>query len=111
MRLTPRPSFVNGHGIVHGGLVYALADTAFACAANSVLPGTVTTSASIIYLMPARSGEELVAEAVVRHALGRQSLVDVTISTGDRVIAEYRGHGLARRERSAEALAPDATEG
>ena len=111
VRLTPRPSFVNRPGIVHGGLVYALADTAFACAANSVLPGTVTTSASIAYLMPARSGEELVAEAVVRHALGRQSLVDVTISTGDRVIAEYRGHGLARRERSAEALAPDATEG
>jgi acyl-CoA thioesterase len=111
VRLTPRPSSVNGHGIVHGGLVYALADTAFACAANSVLPGTVTTSASITYLVPAQAGEELVAEAVVRYALGRQSMVDVTVSSGDRVIAEYRGHGLARRERSAEALALDTSGG
>jgi acyl-CoA thioesterase len=111
VRLTPRASFANGHGIVHGGLLYALADTAFACAANSVVPGTVTTSASITYLRPARVGEGLVADAVVRHARGRQCLVDVTISSGDRVVAEYRGHGLAPREPSAEGLAPDVTGG
>lgn len=97
VQLTPRTSFANGHGIVHGGLVYALADTAFACAANSVLPGTVTTSASITYLTPARAGEELVAEAAVRHAAGRHSLADVTVRSGDRVVAEYRGHGLVLR--------------
>lgn len=97
VRVSPHTSFANGHGIVHGGLMYALADTAFACAANSVLPGTVTTSASITYLTPARMGEVLVAEGVVRYAVGRQSLVDVTVRSGDRVVAEYRGHGLVLR--------------
>jgi acyl-CoA thioesterase len=81
----------NGHGIVHGGLVYALADTAFACAANSRVPGSVTASASIVYLSPSRVGEELSAEARVRHAGRRQSIVDVTVHSGDRVVAEYRG--------------------
>jgi acyl-CoA thioesterase len=90
-RMPVGPDRTNGHGIVHGGLVYALADTAFACAVNSRLPGSVTASASIVYLSPSHVGEELTAEAVVRHAGRRRSIVDVTVHSGDRVIAEYRG--------------------
>jgi acyl-CoA thioesterase len=91
--LTVPPTAAHGHGICHGGIVFFLADTAFALAANSVMPGTATTDASIVYFSPARVGEVLVAEARVRHTTRRQSLVDVSIRCGERLVAEYRGKG------------------
>jgi acyl-CoA thioesterase len=93
-RLTVLPSAVNGHGIGHGGIVFALADTAFACAANSVLPGTATADASIVYHSPARVGDVLLAEARVRHRTSRQVFVDVAVRSGDRLVADYRGRGV-----------------
>lgn len=92
-RLTVAPALANGHGIGHGGVIFTLADTAFACAANSLLPGTATADASIVYLSPARVGEVLVAEARVRHRTARQVFVDVTVRSGDRLVADYRGRG------------------
>ena len=38
---------VNGHGICHGGVIFSLADTAFACACNSWGPVTVAAGADI----------------------------------------------------------------
>ena len=92
-RLTVLPGTANGHGIGHGGIVFALADTAFACAANSVQPGTATADASIVYFSPARVGEVLLAEARVRHRTSRQVFADVTVRSGDRLVADYRGRG------------------
>src|SRR6478735_6367218 len=89
--------FANGHGIAHGGLIFALADTALAVAATSLIPGTVTSESSIIYLAPAAVGDLLHAEATVRSAVGRHTVIDVTIRTQDRVVAEFRGRGISRR--------------
>ena len=47
-----------------GGLIFTLADTAFACACNSFGPVTVAASADIVFVAPARAGDVLVAEAV-----------------------------------------------
>jgi acyl-CoA thioesterase len=90
-------AFTNGHGIAHGGLLFALADTALAFAANSLVPGTVTAESSIIYLAPAAAGEELVAVAAVRSVTGRHTVIDVTVRSGEKVVAEFRGRGTARR--------------
>lgn len=91
--MTVGATAANGHGICHGGIVYFLADTAFALAANSLMPGTATADASIVYFSPARIGEVLFAEAQVRHTTRRQSLVDVSVRCGGRLVAEYRGRG------------------
>ena len=45
-RMTVRPDMVNGHAIAHGGLIFTLADTAFACACNSFGPVTVAAGAA-----------------------------------------------------------------
>jgi acyl-CoA thioesterase len=95
--MTVTPDGANGHGIAHGGLVYALADTAFACAANSQAAGSATAAASIVYFSPAQVGEQLIAEAQVRHVGERQSLIDVTVRCGERVVAEYRGRSARLR--------------
>src|SRR5262249_705381 len=73
-RMTVRGDMVNGHAIAHGGLIFTLADTAFACACNSFGPVTVAASAEIVFVAPARAGDVLGAEAVlptrVRRAAG-----------------------------------------
>ena len=51
-----RPDMVNGHGICHGGFVFALADSAFAFACNSHGDTTVAAGATIDFLAPAREG-------------------------------------------------------
>jgi acyl-CoA thioesterase len=90
-RMRVRHDMVNGHAIAHGGLIFALADTAFACACNSFGPVTVAASADIVFIGPARSGDVLVAEAVLRTRFGRAGLYDVTVRRDQEVIAEFRG--------------------
>ena len=92
-RMTVREDMLNGHAMAHGGLVFALADTAFACACNSFGPVTVAASADIVFVAPARAGDVLMAEAMLRTRFGRAGLYDVTVRRdGDRaVIAEFRG--------------------
>ena len=52
--MTVTDAMVNGHGIAHGGYVFLLADTAFACACNSHGPVTVAAGAEINFVAPAR---------------------------------------------------------
>jgi acyl-CoA thioesterase len=106
-RMTIRADMVNGHAIAHGGLIFTLADTAFACACNSYGPVTVAASADIVFVAPAREGDVLVAEAVVRTRFGRSGLYDVTVRRDADVIAEFRGrsHQLAQDPSSASAAA------
>jgi acyl-CoA thioesterase len=90
-RMTVREDMLNGHAMAHGGLIFTLADTAFACACNSFGPVTVAASADIVFVAPARGGDVLVAEAVLRTRFGRAGLYDVTVRRGGDVIAEFRG--------------------
>ena len=89
MRVTD--AMVNGHAIAHGGYVFLLADTAFACACNSHGPVTVAASADITFIAPARDGDVLVATAQERVRYGRSGIYDVTVRRGDEIIAEFRG--------------------
>jgi acyl-CoA thioesterase len=89
--MTVREDMVNGHGICHGGLIFSLADTVFACACNSWGPVTVAAGADIAFVAPARRGDELVAEARARARYGRNGIYDVTVTRGDQLIAEFRG--------------------
>jgi acyl-CoA thioesterase len=90
-RMTIRADMVNGHAIAHGGLIFTLADTAFGCACNSYGPVTVAAGADIVFVAPARQGDVLLAEAVVRTRFGRSGVYDVTVRRGADVIAEFRG--------------------
>lgn len=84
-------TMVNGHAIAHGGYVFLLADTAFACACNSHGPVTVAASADITFIAPAREGDVLVATAQERVRYGRSGIYDVTVRRGNEIIAEFRG--------------------
>ncbi|WP_086854078.1 hydroxyphenylacetyl-CoA thioesterase PaaI [Streptomyces coeruleofuscus] len=97
LRMTVTPAMVNGHGIAHGGYVFLLADSAFACACNSHGPVTVAAGADITFVAPAYEGDVLVARAEERTRYGRSGLYDVTVLRGDEVIAEFRGRSRSVR--------------
>ena len=99
VQLTVRDDMVNGHGICHGGLIFSLADTGFACACNSWGPVTVAAGADIVFVAPARRGDVLTAEARMRARYGRSGVYDVTVTRGDQLIAEFRGRSQEMRER------------
>ena len=87
-----RQDMVNGHAICHGGMVFTLADTAFAYACNSYNLNTVASACHIDFLAPSHLGETLVAEAVERAQGGRTGVYDVTVSTGaGKTVALFRG--------------------
>jgi acyl-CoA thioesterase len=98
-QLTVRDDMVNGHGICHGGVIFSLADTVFACACNSWGPVTVAAGADIVFIAPGRIGDLLTAEARMRARYGRNGVYDVTITRGDQLIAEFRGRSHELGER------------
>ena len=91
-----RADMTNGFGLTHGGLVFALADTAFAIACNEDERVTVASGADIAFLKPTSAGQVLTAHAVRRVRRGRNGIYDVTVTdeTGD-VVAEMRGRSFA----------------
>jgi len=91
LAMAVRDDMVNGHGLAHGGFIFALADSAFAFACNSYDVRTVAYACTITYLAPARLGDELVAVAGERSRSGRTGTYDVTVARDEDVVAEFRG--------------------
>ena len=95
-RMRVSEAMINGHGIAHGGYVFLLADTAFAMACNSFGERTVARACDIVFLRPARHGDELRATAVQRSQAGRSGVYDVSVARdGGEVVAEFRGQSAS----------------
>jgi acyl-CoA thioesterase len=88
-----RRDMLNGHGIAHGGMIFALADSAFAYVCNGSNRASVAAQASIVFLGKAEEGEVLVAEAQEVAKEGRAGATRVSVRTADgRPIAEFTGY-------------------
>jgi acyl-CoA thioesterase len=87
-----RSDMVNGHRTCHGGLIFTLADSAFAVSCNSHNESTVAAAASIDFLAPAFEGDELSAEGTELWQSGRTGIYEITVTNqrGER-IALFRG--------------------
>ena len=92
-RMTVRDEMVNGFGVSHGGIVFSLADSAFAFACNTYNQRAVAYQVSITYMAPGRRGDRLTAAAREVYRAGRNGIYDVHV-TNDRgePVAEFRGH-------------------
>ena len=87
-----RGDMVNGHHICHGGLIFSLADTAFAYACNAYNRNTVASGCNIDFVAPGREGDTLQAEAVERALSGRTGVYDITVrDSAGKTIALFRG--------------------
>lgn len=91
-----RRDMVNGHGICHGGLIFSLADSAFAFACNSRGDNTVAAGAAIEFLSPAREGDVLRAVAAERWRAGRAGIYEIEVTNQrDEIVALF--HGRSRQ--------------
>ena len=97
-RMTVRDDMVQGHGTCHGGIVFTLADTAFAYACNAYNRVTVALNAEIAFVAPAREGEVLTAMARERSRAGRTGVYDVEVTSGQgKLVALFRGTSYETR--------------
>jgi len=74
-----RKDMLNGKAITHGGMIFTLADTAFAYACNSRNVNTVAQSATVVFVAPGREGDRLVAEAREESQTGRSGVYAVKV--------------------------------
>jgi acyl-CoA thioesterase len=96
MRL--RDDMLNGHGTGHGGLIFALADSAFGVASNSRGRRAVAAGCTIEFLRPAMPDDVLTATAGEQAVAGRAGVYDVRVENqhGD-VVALFRGRSAQLR--------------
>src|ERR687889_264933 len=78
-----RADMLNGHGYAHGGMIFALADTAFAYVCNGANHASMAAQASIVFLDKVQAGETLIAEAEQVAREGRAGVTRVGVSAGD----------------------------
>ena len=90
--MTVRPDMLNGHDVCHGGMVFSLADSAFAFACNSYNETTVAAAAAIDFLAAVRLGDELTAEAAELWRTRRNGIYEIAVwyERGE-LVALFRG--------------------
>ena len=95
--MTVRPNMLNGFAVAHGGVVFTLADTAFAFACNAYNDETLSVEADINWLRPSHEGDTLVATAKEDRREGRHGYysAQVTNQHGE-VVANFHGHCVSR---------------
>ena len=81
----------NSVGMTHGGVVFALADCAFAEAVNFGEKQAVAVQVSINFLKPSLEGDILTAEASQISEGKNFSLCDVKVSKENRLVASFSG--------------------
>ncbi|MBB2932887.1 hydroxyphenylacetyl-CoA thioesterase PaaI [Paraburkholderia silvatlantica] len=92
LSMTVRPEFLNGHQTCHGGMIFSLADSAFAFACNSYNVNTVAAGCSIEFLRPVLRDEVLTAEAVEQVLSGRNGVYDIRVTNrAGETVALFRG--------------------
>jgi acyl-CoA thioesterase len=96
MSMTVVDWMLQGHDMCHGGLMFALADTAMAFASNSHNEQHIALNANIDFLRPALAGENLIAEAVEDNRTRRTGMYNVSINNDKgQAVCYFRGRTYA----------------
>jgi acyl-CoA thioesterase len=92
IKMTVRPEMINGFGIVHGGIAFSFADSAFAFACNNRNNLSVALDTSINFIKPVHVGDVLIGEATEIHNGRTTGLYHIEIKNqNDHVVALFKG--------------------
>ena len=92
IRMTVREEMINGFGIVHGGIAFSLADSAFAFACNNRNNLSVALDTSINFTKPVRVNDQLTAEAAEIHNGKSTGIYHIRITNQDNdLVAVFKG--------------------
>lgn len=97
LSMVVKADMLNGQRSCHGGVMFTLADSAFAFACNAYNQYTVAQHCSINFLQPAFENDRLVAIATERWREGRSGIYDVEVKRGNELIAVFRGNSRTVR--------------
>ena len=87
-----RAEMLNGLGIVHGGIAFSLADSAFAFACNNRNNLSVALDTSINFIKAVHIGDTLIAEAIEMHNGKSTGIYHITITNQDQqTVALFKG--------------------
>ena len=104
VRMTVRPEMLNGFGVCHGGVTFALADSALAFASNTGGRVTLSVENAIAYHQPVHAGDVLTADAEAEGGGRRLRFFRVVVRRHDgATVAIFRGTVYGTRQ----ALIPD----
>jgi acyl-CoA thioesterase len=92
IKMTVRTEMINGFGIVHGGIAFSLADSAFAFACNNRNNLSVALDTSINFIKPVHVNDLLTAEAKELHNGKSTGLYQISIfNQKDHLVAQFKG--------------------
>ena len=92
LKMTVRAEMINGFGIVHGGIAFSLADSAFAFACNNRNNLSVALDTSINFIKPVHVDDVLTAEAKELHNGRSTGLYHISIfNQHDHLVAQFKG--------------------
>jgi acyl-CoA thioesterase len=100
LTMTVNADMVNGLDVGHGGMTFALADTAMAYASSSYNLVAFVQNAQINFLAPTRRGETLTAEATEQSRIGRAAIYDVAVKNpAGTTVALFRGQTIRMNDK------------
>ncbi len=91
MKMTVRDDMLNGHGVMHGGISFSLADSAFAFASNSHGQKAVSIETSINHTKAVFSGDELIAIAEKESLSKSVGFYLVRVKRGEELVGLFKG--------------------
>ncbi|HUR30898.1 MAG TPA: hotdog fold thioesterase, partial [Saprospiraceae bacterium] len=91
LEMEVRPEMVNGFGIAHGGITYALADSALAFASNSHGRKSVSIETSINHVKPVMAGDIIKAEAKESSLSHKLGIYHIRVTRGEELVAHFKG--------------------
>lgn len=89
--MTIRKEMLNSMGKAHGGISYALADTAFGFAANTHGNYAVSIETSINHIEALNEGDYLVAESVIESVKNKLAFNIIEVKRGEELVALFKG--------------------
>ena len=89
--MTVRNDMLNSMGKAHGGISYALADTAFGFTANTHGKFAVSIETSINHIEALEEGDYLIAESVIEKVNNKLGFNIVEVKRGDELVALFKG--------------------
>ncbi|HYK57438.1 MAG TPA: hydroxyphenylacetyl-CoA thioesterase PaaI [Flavisolibacter sp.] len=92
IRMTLREEMINGLGVVHGGIAFSLADSAFAFACNNRNNLSLALDTSINFTKTMKPGDVLTAEAKELHNGKSTGLYLITVTNqNSEQVALFKG--------------------
>ena len=99
IKMKVREEMLNGHRVMHGGISFSLADSAFAFASNSHGQKAVSIETSINHVKPVFEGDELIAIAEKENISKSLGQYLVRVSRGEELVGLFKGLVFRKQEQ------------